>query len=229
MKNRRICETHDFVLHTCVRSIHIRKQHLLNHSVPLHSERQKIVAVRALALAGVLLVPLLLGAQTGILDTQSAQNQQQGNQQGTRTNPFPTVPEIPRVNITNVPGEPGQQPAINQPLPVILPPEPDIEFQQFVNASLGYNLPIFGQNLFQNVPSTFAPLDYIPVAPDYMVGPGDELLIRGWGQINITNYRYVVQRDGSIYIPTVGTVNVAGIRFDHLTDYLKSAIGRPRK
>lgn len=196
----------------------------MNHSVPLHRERQKIVALRALALAGFLLVPLLLGAQ--ILDTQSSQNPQQGGSQGSRAIPFPTVPEMPRVNITNVPGEPGQQPSINQQLPVILPPEPDIEFQQFVNASLGYDLPIFGQNLFQNVPSTFAPLDYIPVAPDYMVGPGDELLIRGWGQINITNYRYVVQRDGSIYIPTVGTVNVAGIRFDHLTDYLKSAIGR---
>lgn len=185
-----------------------------------------MMAVRALALVAFLLVPLLVGAQTGILDTQSSQNPQQGNQQGSRGIPFPTVPERPKVNIMNVPGGPTEQPAINQQVPVLLPPEPDIEFQKFVAASLGYDLPIFGQNLFQNVPSTFAPLDYIPVAPDYLVGPGDELLIRGWGQIDITNYRYVVQRDGSIYIPTVGTINVAGIRFDHLTDYLKNAIGR---
>lgn len=197
----------------------------MNHSVLLHGEKQKIVAVKALTLAVFLLIPLVLGAQTGILD-QSGQNSQQTNQPGSRTIPFPTVPELPRVNITNVPGEPTAQPATNQAAPLILPPEPDIEFQKFVNASLGYDLPIFGQNLFQNVPSTFAPLDYVPVAPDYLLGPGDELLIRGWGQINITNYRYVVQRDGSIYIPTVGTINIAGIRFDHLSDYLKSAISR---
>jgi protein involved in polysaccharide export with SLBB domain len=107
-----------------------------------------------------------------------------------------------------------------------LPAEPDIEFQNFVAASLGYRLPIFGQNLFENVPSTFAPLEYVPVTPDYLVGPGDELLIRGWGQIDITNYHATVDRNGSIYLPTVGTISVAGIRYDHLTDYLKSAIGR---
>lgn len=61
--------------------------------------------------------------------------------------------------------------------------EPDIEFQDFVTSSLGYRLPIFGQNLFRTAPSTFAPLDRVPVTPDYLIGPGDELLIRGWPMI----------------------------------------------
>jgi polysaccharide biosynthesis/export protein len=201
----------------------------LNHSVLLHSEKQQIVTVKAFALIFLLLgVPLLLGAQTGILDTtqQNSQNplNQQNQQPGSRT-PFPVLPERPKVNITNTPGTP-EQPAINPMQGVILPPEPDIEFQQFVAASLGYGLPIFGQNLFEGVPSTFAPLDYVPVTPDYLIGPGDELLIRGWGQIDITNYRAVVDRNGSIYVPTVGTISVAGLRYDRLNDYLKSAIGR---
>jgi hypothetical protein len=58
--------------------------------------------------------------------------------------------------------------------------EPDIEFQDFVASSLGYRLPIFGHDLFRNAPSTFAPLDRVPVTPDYLIGPGDELLVRAW-------------------------------------------------
>lgn len=108
---------------------------------------------------------------------------------------------------------------------VPLQPEPDTEFQQFVASSLGKRLPIFGQNLFRNVPSTFAPLDRVPVTPDYLIGPGDELLIRSWGQIDI-NYRAVVDRTGSIYLPRVGAISVAGLRYDQLNDALKSAIGR---
>ena len=66
--------------------------------------------------------------------------------------------------------------------------------------SVGRDLPMFGYNLFQNVPSTFAPLDRVPVTPDYVIGPGDEILIRAWGQVDI-DYRAVVDRDGSINIP----------------------------
>ncbi|HEY1461933.1 MAG TPA: polysaccharide biosynthesis/export family protein, partial [Terriglobales bacterium] len=103
--------------------------------------------------------------------------------------------------------------------------EPDTEFQKFVNASLGYRLEIFGQNLFRNVPSTFAPLDRVPVTPDYLIGPGDELQIRAWGQIDI-NYRAVVDRTGSIYLPKVGAINVAGLRYDELNGALTKSIGR---
>jgi len=103
--------------------------------------------------------------------------------------------------------------------------EPDIEFQDFVASSLGYKLPIFGHNLFRNVPSTFAPLDRVPVTPDYLIGPGDELIIRAWGQIDV-NYHAIVDRNGSIYVPKVGTVTVSGVRYEQLNDYLKSAIGR---
>src|SRR6185437_6551312 len=106
-----------------------------------------------------------------------------------------------------------------------LPRDPDLEFQDFVASSLGYKLPVFRKNLFRNVPSTFAPLDRVPVTPDYIIGPGDELLIRGWGQIDI-NYRAVVDRTGAIYIPRIGAVSVAGLRYADLNDALKRDIGR---
>src|SRR5688500_10517424 len=64
------------------------------------------------------------------------------------------------------------------------------EFQDLVTQSLGISLPLYGQNLFDLVPDTFAPVDRIPATPDYVVGPGDEILIRGWGQVDI-DYRAV--------------------------------------
>lgn len=106
-----------------------------------------------------------------------------------------------------------------------LPPEPDIEFQDFVSSSLGYHLNMFGQSLFRNVPSTFAPVDRIPVTPDYLIGPGDELLVRAWGQIDV-NYRAIVDRTGAIYLPKIGPISVAGVRYDQLNTYLKSEISR---
>ena len=99
------------------------------------------------------------------------------------------------------------------------------EFQEFVAQSVGRYLPLFGFNLFEGVPTTFAPVDSIPVTPDYVVGPGDEILIRAWGQVDI-DYRAVVDRNGMINIPRVGNVNVAGIRYQDLSGYLRNAIGR---
>ena len=99
------------------------------------------------------------------------------------------------------------------------------DFQQFVSQSLGYVLPIYGAGLFDNVPTTFAPVDRIPVTANYVVGPGDELLIRAWGQIDLDIHARV-DRNGSIFVPKVGNLNVAGLRFEQLRGFLASQIGR---
>ncbi len=50
------------------------------------------------------------------------------------------------------------------------PLEPPTEFQQNGANSTGKMLPIYGTKLFRNPPSTFAPLDMVPVTPDYVIG-----------------------------------------------------------
>src|SRR5271166_3978599 len=99
------------------------------------------------------------------------------------------------------------------------------DFQQFAAQSLGYVLPIYGASLFNNVPTTFAPVDRVPVTADYVIGPGDELLIRAWGQIDL-DIRARVDRNGAVYIPKVGELNVAGLQYQQLQGFLKSHIGR---
>ena len=99
------------------------------------------------------------------------------------------------------------------------------QFQLFVEKSLNRRLPLFGTSLFDQVPTTFAPADRVPVTADYVIGPGDELLIRAWGQIDV-DARVVVDRSGSVYIPKVGNISVVGLKYQQLGDYLKTAIGR---
>jgi len=138
------------------------------------------------------------------------------------------IPQVQTPTITNVPppAAPGtplpRELALPTPQkPAAQPPAPaetttTNEFQDFVAASIGRQLPLFGYNLFRDAPSTFAPVENIPVTADYIIGPGDELLIRAWGQIDV-DYRARVDRNGTISIPRVGVVPVSGIRYQNIT------------
>jgi len=122
---------------------------------------------------------------------------------------------------TGLPIDPRTQQIIQD----LQPPHERIEFQDFVAQSTGRDLPIFGAELFKNVPSTFAPVDNIPVTNDYLIGPGDEIMVRAWGQLDL-DFSVVVDRTGAINIPKVGAINVAGIKYQDLQSYLKTAVGR---
>jgi protein involved in polysaccharide export with SLBB domain len=111
------------------------------------------------------------------------------------------------------------------PLQTAIAPQPPTEFQEFVAASIGRRLPLFGHDLFDHVPSTFAPADRIPVTGDYVLGPGDEIMLRVWGQIDL-NARMTVDRDGQVFLPKVGSLTMAGLRYDQLSGFLRAALGR---
>lgn len=103
-------------------------------------------------------------------------------------------------------------------------PQPPTEFQRIVAGAVGRMLPIYGADLFTNVPTTFAPVDRVPVTPQYVLGPGDEVMIRVWGQVSF-NVRATIDRSGDIYIPQVGAVHIAGLHFSQLDGYLRSQLG----
>src|SRR5882762_4389117 len=122
--------------------------------------------------------------------------------------------------------EPAQDPmrgfALRTPS---VPGRPPNEFQEFVTSSVGRKLPIYGHSLFDRVPTTFAPVDRSPVSDDYLIGPGDEILIRAWGQIDLDG-KLIVDREGEVFLPRVGTLSVAGLKYQQLPEYFRSAIGR---
>ena len=160
----------------------------------------------------------------------SGQNQESGNPGFS----FPGTgstgnlqPQIQTRNYSDIESQNRQTTQRNQAQNRQFPPEPLTEFQKFTATTTGQVLPIFGANLFQNVPSTFAPLDLAPVPPDYILGPGDELRIRVWGQVNF-QANVSVDRTGEIYIPVtqVGPVHVAGLAYSAVEARLRDAIGR---
>ncbi|MBM3337005.1 MAG: hypothetical protein FJY60_04875, partial [Betaproteobacteria bacterium] len=120
---------------------------------------------------------------------------------------------------------PGQDPRYQQTSPMALEPEPPTEFQTLTETTTGKLLPLFGRDLFSRLPSSFAPIDGVPVTSDYVLGPGDEVVIRAWGQIDV-DYRVEIDRNGEIYVPKVGNINLAGLPFSKLNDHLKTSVGR---
>src|ERR1700676_4372307 len=91
--------------------------------------------------------------------------------------------------------------------------------------SVGGALPLFGHSLFVQSPSTFSPVDWMQVPSDYIIGPGEKLQIRIWGQVQ-ANLRVIVDRSGQIYIPQVGQVSVAGVHYGELEQHLKGEVSK---
>ncbi len=149
------------------------------------------------------------------------------------TQPAPTLP-IQSPTIVNATPAPATDKIISQtPAPAAEAVEKTVksaplernEFQEFVQKSLGRDLKLFGYDLFDEGPGTFAPLERVPVPSDYVIGPGDEILVRAWGQIDV-DVRATVDRNGRIYIPKVGAINVAATRYQDLDARVRSAVAR---
>ena len=172
-----------------------------------------------------------LQAQSPACATAQGQGQRSGSPQG-RESSLPTL-RTPLLRtdsglysdqqiLTTVPLNPSQLPKSK------VVPSPETEFQQMVADSSGEVLPLFGQSFFLQAPSSFSPINLMQVPSDYVIGPGDELQIRIWGQID-GDLRTIVDRSGQIDIPQVGQISVAGLHYSDLEERLKSAINKVYK
>jgi len=77
----------------------------------------------------------------------------------------------------------------------------------------------FGYDIFNRDPSAFQSSSVGVVEPDYLIGPGDEIIVMLWGE---TQFRQVltVNREGFIFIPEVGQVFVNGLNLNLLESKL---------
>ncbi len=202
-----------------------REQNSLMRSKSDHGRQRRgyrwAVTIALLALAGILISGQ---APVSYLEAQTQQpNPPAGDQSTPPASEQPASPSVV-LDDTHTP-PPANAPKPSEPASPTTKPVGLTDFQRLVETSLGKTLPIYGENLFENVPTTFAPIDRVPVTADYVIGPGDELLIRAWGQIDLDIHARV-DRNGAIYVPKVGNLNVAGLRYDQVQDFLKAHIGR---
>ena len=69
---------------------------------------------------------------------------------------------------------------------------------------------IYGQDLFARGNLTFAPNMNMPTPANYVLGPGDEVLIDIWGNSEL-NLRYKIVPDGHITVPGLGRLQLSGL------------------
>ena len=81
-------------------------------------------------------------------------------------------------------------------------------------------LEYFGYDYFLDQPTTFI---NIPIPPDYLIGPDDNIQIVLYGNKN-KKYELKVTRDGDIFIPEIGPLYVAGVTFKNLQQLVEQTV-----
>lgn len=81
----------------------------------------------------------------------------------------------------------------------------------------------FGYSLFAGTPTTFAPATDIPVPANYIMGPGDTVLLQLYGQQNST-YELIITREGMLLFPEIGPIAVAGLSFDEFRQQISEIV-----
>jgi polysaccharide export outer membrane protein len=79
----------------------------------------------------------------------------------------------------------------------------------------------FGYDLFANVPSSFAAPTNVPVSPNYLLGPGDELSVIFYGKLNDSS-TVEINRDGFVDFPELGPIMIAGLTFSEAKKMLQT-------
>lgn len=108
-----------------------------------------------------------------------------------------------------------------------LPPQPYVpgEFERYVQQQAGNNMEV--RRIGSEIVTALADgrgQDFNPLVPgDYVLGPGDEVLITLWGSID-ADLRLTVDRSGRISVPRVGTIQVSGIRHADLPEVVHQRV-----
>lgn len=76
----------------------------------------------------------------------------------------------------------------------------------------GETLKPFGYELFLQPADAFLPAVDIPVPADYVMGPGDTVVVQLYGKEN-ASYSLVINREGQVQFPEIGPINMAGLKF----------------
>lgn len=82
---------------------------------------------------------------------------------------------------------------------------------------------IYGHDLFKNPRLTFEPNENTATPANYVIGPGDELIIDVWG-MNEATIKQQVSPEGRIIVTQVGPIDVAGLTIAQATRKIRTAL-----
>lgn len=82
----------------------------------------------------------------------------------------------------------------------------------------------FGYELFAGAPSTFTPVNDIPVSSDYILGPGDTLKVNLYGKESRA-LQFQIDAEGKAHFPELGPIELAGLTFAEAKEKLRAEVG----
>lgn len=85
------------------------------------------------------------------------------------------------------------------------------------------DLSVFGRNIFKNKNLSFAPSENIPTPRNYVLGPGDEVIVDVFGA-NQSTLRSVISPDGYINVDVLGPIFLSGKSVEAANAYLKNRL-----
>ena len=136
------------------------------------------------------------------------------------------LPELGKSNLVNQEQSvlDNKRPITDNELPIIGDDELEIVDEAEINIaseaqSSRKGLTYFGYDIFLRDPALFQATSVGAVDPDYLIGPGDEIIVMLWGE---TQFRQVltVDREGFVFIPEIGQVFVNGLNLNLLESKL---------
>ena len=84
---------------------------------------------------------------------------------------------------------------------------------------------VFGREIFSNRQLSFEPDLNIPTPKEYILSAGDELAINVWGDSEL-NLHVKISPEGTVLIPNLGPVSVAGLTVEAAEGYLRQELRR---
>jgi len=97
------------------------------------------------------------------------------------------------------------------------------EYRQRLEKDFQIEIKQYGYNFFELPSSTFAPVELAQVGPDYVLGPGDSLIIQMWGMTNEV-LKVTLTRDGRINLPKVGALYLWGMNLGDAEKRIKEGL-----
>ena len=171
---------------------------------PLSSDQQQQTGQLSQAPPSAYPVPAERAGPTQVEESTSATSVQRGGETlnadttAGRNGTQPTTPAVPRAAALN-------------------------EFERFVEQRVGRALPRFGADLILPAQRSYTVPTTTTVPQTYKLSPGDEIFIGLSGSIEGSVSRQL-DSNGRIFLPRVGSVNLAGVSYGDLKEVIERAV-----
>ncbi len=104
-------------------------------------------------------------------------------------------------------------------------PLPPNEFQKYLMETTGKWYGLYGSDFFENARNNLNDGSHAPVGDDYVLGVGDQLLVRVWGSTS-GETQVTLDRNGEVSFPKLGTLKLAGVKSSHAEAVVKSLFAK---